>query len=143
MKKIFFGTLILCLLNAALFAQDNSAEDVTFNIEVQKVIVGKGLIYVSVYTNETEYKNKTAHYLFKFDSTKETVLNEVTLPAGSYLIATFQDINGNGKLDMRLLVPQEPIGMTNYFGGIPGGYKKLTVKVDSSTKKVTIQQISF
>jgi uncharacterized protein (DUF2141 family) len=50
---------------------------------------------------------------------------EINLPEGEYVINAYQDINNNDKVDLGLLfIPKEPVGITNYNGGIPGNFNK-------------------
>ena len=50
---------------------------------------------------------------------------------GEYLIAIFYDTNNNGILDTNLFgFPKEPVGLSNYKGGIPGGFDKQKIPIN-------------
>jgi uncharacterized protein (DUF2141 family) len=58
---------------------------------------------------------------------------------GEYLIALFQDTNNNGVLDTNFLnFPKEPVGLSNYNGGIPGGFNKQKIPINAVSNKITI-----
>ncbi|MFN7707663.1 MAG: DUF2141 domain-containing protein [Sphingobacteriia bacterium] len=49
---------------------------------------------------------------------QQTLHHFANLPAGSYALAAFQDLNGNGELDTNLFgVPTEPYGFSNNARG--------------------------
>jgi AraC-like DNA-binding protein len=67
------------------------------------------------------------------------IVNSFDIPEGEYLIALFQDTNNNGQLDTNFLgFPREPVGLSNYSGGIPGGNKKKKIPINSNSNRVTI-----
>ena len=76
-----------------------------------------GSIYIAVYDNEAYFLNPD-----KIRDKKVVAVNTIgamdirfpNLPAGTYTISCFHDLNGNGKLDTNLFgIPQEPYGFSN------------------------------
>lgn len=74
--------------------------------------VGKGTILIAVYGSEADFdQNKNAVQSAKVSVTKIGTYNTrlTNLPSGKYVIALFQDVNDNGKLDANFLgIPKEP-----------------------------------
>ena len=66
----------------------------------------------------------------------DTVIFEINLPDGEYLVMLVHDINNNGKLDTSFIgMPKEPVGLNNYDGkGIPGKFKKHKFSVNENTE---------
>lgn len=66
----------------------------------------------------------------------DTVIFEINLPDGEYLVMLVHDINNNGKLDTSFIgMPKEPVGLSNYDGkGIPGKFKKHKFSVNENTE---------
>ena len=131
--------IVFCLMSA-MSVNNIKAEKITFKVEINNVTKGGGKIYVGIYNNENSYKSTIPDIKLQHDANKTTIIVEVTLPEGEYVINAYQDSNGNGKLDFGFFnIPKEPSGITNYNGkGIPGNFNKLKVKVDKNTQKITV-----
>lgn len=71
-----------------------------------------GRIYLAVYDSEESFEQKQDVFSAIRDSRNGSIVLEVPLPAkGSYVIAAFQDLNGNGILDTSIFgAPAEPYG---------------------------------
>jgi len=133
LKKLFF----LCGLFAVVgntFANNN------VTLEINGVIFQGGMVYVAVYSNENDYKTETSSIKFILDPASATITRNLELPDGEYVVSVFQDVNNNEQLDYGLFgIPKEPVGITKYSGkGIPGGFKKLKVPVNSNATKITV-----
>jgi uncharacterized protein (DUF2141 family) len=72
------------------------------------------------------------------DSRNNRITDEIDLPEGEYVVTVYQDENNNGKLDSFFFRPREPVGMTNYTGGIPGNFQKLKTIVNENNKRISI-----
>jgi len=74
--------------------------------------VGKGTILIAVYGSEADFdQNENAVQSAKVSVSKVGTYNTrlTDLPSGKYVIALFQDVNDNGKLDTNFLgIPKEP-----------------------------------
>lgn len=96
---------ILLLLAGFLPAQ----HDINLTLEAP---IGKGTILIAVYGSEADFdKNENAVKIGKVVVSKvgtyQTSLTD--LPSGKYVLALFQDVNDNGKLDTNFLgIPKEP-----------------------------------
>ena len=137
-KILAFLGLLLCIGMQSVFA------DVTISIEINNVNTNGGIIYGYVYFTESAYRNKKADVTFKVNPSNSTVMYELQLPERELMISIFQDNNGNGILDNGLFnVPKEPVGMTNYNGGIPGNFNKLKVNISNNNRRINIPLITF
>jgi uncharacterized protein (DUF2141 family) len=133
MRKLVFSIAFLLVFVTTAFSKD-------IVIEINGVTVQNGRIYVAIYSNESDYKNKKNFISFIKDSVNTTINFTVDLSEGEYVVRAFQDVNNNGELDSGLFgIPKEPVGITNYNGkGIPGGFPKLKVLVNTNTTKMTV-----
>jgi uncharacterized protein (DUF2141 family) len=101
--------------------------------------VNEGQIYVKIYSNEGDYKKDIPYISIVLDSVSLNITYQFDIPEGEYLIALFQDTNNNGKLDINLIgLPKEPVGLSNYKGGIPGGFNKQRFPINSNSNRITI-----
>ena len=116
------------------------AKNINIAVELTGVTVNGGDVHVFVFSNEQDYKKDIRFKSFTMKSTDSILAYMLDLPEGEYLISAFQDTNGNGKTDTGFLgIPKEPIGITNYNGrGVPGGFNKHKVLVNSSTSKISV-----
>jgi uncharacterized protein (DUF2141 family) len=131
---IFFG--IFLLLKWSVFSETVSA-----TIEIDGVIVNGGRVAVAVFSNENKFKRKEPDISFWLESTTDRISYNIDLPEGEYVVTVYQDENNNEKLDSFFFRPQEPVGMTNYRGGIPGNFQKLKIIVNENNKIISITLI--
>jgi uncharacterized protein (DUF2141 family) len=133
MKKFFFILLILCI--GKIYATNN----VTFILGITGININDGKIYVKIYSNEKDYKRDLPYISFTLESASKNITHSFDIPEGEYLIALFQDTNNNGVLDTNFLnFPKEPVGLSNYSGGIPGGFNKQKILINSVSNKIII-----
>ena len=139
MNKMFMVFLsLLCIGMQNVFA------DIPASIEINNVNTHGGIIYGYVFFSASAYKNKNADITFEVNPTNSTIIHEMQLPERELMISIFQDMNGNGVLDSNLFnVPKEPVGMTNYNGGISGNFNKLKINISSSNGGIIIPLIIF
>jgi len=128
-KKIFFLCGLFTVVGSA-FADNN------VTLEINRVIVQGGDVFVAVYSNERDYRAETSFLSFILNSASTTITYNLELPDGEYVVSVFQDANSNGELDTNFFgIPKEPVGITNYNGlGLPGGFQKLKVPVNNATR---------
>jgi len=141
MKKIKTLAVFLVILN---FCIQNAFADNTVKIQINNVIINGGKVYVGIYFNEIAYRNQRQDIIFEIEPTNSIVLTEINLPDGEYVLDVFQDTNNNGVLDFGLFRrPKEPIGLTNYTGGIPGNFNRHKVNISINNRRVIIPLINF
>lgn len=134
MKKHFcILSLILCTI--ALFAVD-----IETTIEVSKIKPKGGALFIAIFDSKEALKKDKPIQGFILEADKETITTTISLPAGEYYVSAFQDTNNNEKLDTNFIgIPKEPVGISNYSGsGIPGGFDKHKVLIDSTNSMITI-----
>ncbi|PPK84734.1 uncharacterized protein (DUF2141 family) [Neolewinella xylanilytica] len=100
-------------LYALLLTLLNCAAPQTLNVEVLVPATG-GAIYLAAYDTPEAFDEKEEVSRIIRPATAASQRAELSLEvpaAGEYVIAAFQDLNGNGKLDTNLFgVPTEPYG---------------------------------
>jgi uncharacterized protein (DUF2141 family) len=136
--KMFRKMLFLCV--SFLIAENSFAGEINTTIEINGVIVNGGLVYVSVYSNENDYKNETAFAQFILQPNNKVLTHSLDLPEGEYVVSAYQDKNGDEELNSGLFgIPSEPVGKTNYnLRGAPGGFNKLKVSVNKNSAKLIV-----
>ena len=75
----------------------------------------EGKIYVSFCTNASEWSNNGKYHFQYTNPVKGTNTYTITsIPSGTYAVAIYQDLNGNGKLDENMFgIPKEPYAFSN------------------------------
>lgn len=105
MINLLFSALVLLL--GTLF-QINPVLEVT-NIKEA------GNLYIAIYQNEKDFLNPSTAFQSKIQAVKKgtTKIHLEKLPMGTYAIALFVDVNGNGALDKNFLgIPSEQYGFS-------------------------------
>ena len=134
-KKIVSLAFLTLLCIGNLFAGNN----ITFTLDITGINVNDGKIYVKIYSNESDYKKDIPYISFTLESVSKNITYSFDIPEGEYLIALFQDTNNNGMLDTNFLnVPKEPVGLSNYNGGIPGGFNKQKIPLNAISNRIKI-----
>jgi len=86
-KKILFVCALLWITN------NSFADNIHTAIKINNVNINSGLVYVAVYSNETDYKNEQAFVSFIMESTDTILTYYLELPEGEYVVSVFQDKN--------------------------------------------------
>jgi len=129
------------LLGVLLLAAGYSfADEINTTIEINGVTVNGGLVYVSVYSNDNDYKNDKAFTQFILQPENKVLTYSLDLPEGEYVVSVYQDKNGDGELNTGLFgIPSEHIGKTNYnLKGAPGDFNKLKAPVNSTSATLVV-----
>ena len=127
-------TVARALVLAAALLAPNMVLAGTLVVRVSGVKAAQGTIYVGVCARSFDeadcpYKDRKA-------AAAGTV--ELRIPnvaPGRYAIAVYHDVNGNGRLDKTLFVPNEPYGFSNNAGGgtVPSFEGALITVADPTT----------
>jgi uncharacterized protein (DUF2141 family) len=119
--------LLACIF---LFCINNVYAEVLVTIEIRNINLNFCKIFGGIYYSETSYKNNLADIDFQTDPISQTIVYEIMLPEREGVIGIFQDKNGNEILDHGIFnIPKEPVGITNYTGGIPSNFSKLKINI--------------
>ena len=100
---------------AAQIASAHSAAAADLDVNISNLIAHKGTLMVGLYSNQDDYDKNVARYGrgLAVDG-KAMRVTFTDLPAGTYAVKIFQDVNDNGQLDMRDGgIPTEPFGFSN------------------------------
>jgi len=141
MKKINFFVVFLCIFIGKSFSQT-----VDFTVKISNVVINGGKVYLRVFSNAGEFSREEPYISFELEDTNAVLSQNISLIYGEYVIAAFQDSNGNGVVDYGLFgVPKELVGVSNYFGrGIPSKiFDRQKVFINSSTGIITIGLYKF
>jgi len=86
----------------------------TISVSVSSTCVKAGEVRLAVYANAEDFAAKREVTSAVRSYKDGTVELNLSLPeAGTYVLAAFHDLNGNGKLDRNMLgIPTEPYGFT-------------------------------
>ena len=147
MEKFMNLKVIISALVITVFCTVNTfAQNVQVVVEITNVEINNGIVYIAIFANANEFRNEEPSYVFELESTSTTLSQEVTLPAGEYVVSAFQDANNNQKLDFGLFgIPRELVGISNYFGrGFPSqNFNRQKIPINSTTEKVVIGLYRF
>ena len=136
MKKYVFLIFFALVVIGTIFAKDT----VRFTLEIAGITVNQGRIYVKIYSNDRDYRSDIPYAAYVLESTSQSIVHSFDILEGEYLIALFQDANNNGELDTNFLgFPREPVGLSNYNGGIPGGFNRQKIPINNNSNRVTIK----
>jgi uncharacterized protein (DUF2141 family) len=113
-------TGILVLVLFTFFGMQVPGE---LNLVVSNITPQGGDVYVAVYDHSESYMSIEMAVFKKMvaaeGETQTIVISDV--PYGEYAIAVFQDLNGNGELDIKGAgIPKEPFGFSNNARGKMG-----------------------
>ena len=135
MKRLIFSFLLVCVSAIGGFANDT----IRFTLEITGINVNQGQIYVKIYSNDRDYRSDVPCAVYVLESVSQSIIYSFDILEGEYLIALFQDTNNNGQLDTNFLgFPREPVGLSNYSGGIPGGFNRQKIPINNISNRITI-----
>ena len=141
----FFKQLILFIAlfgNLVAFGQ----EVAMLTVKVDSIRSVKGVVFAAVFTSQDAFKADHALQRAKSNVSGFSTTIEFNLPKNkAYMVALFQDLNGNKKLDTRgaMNVPNEPVGFSNNKPGRfgPPPFKETSFNLNGDTT-ISIQIIS-
>lgn len=106
-KKLSFLLFTFALLNFCF-----PSEKAILRLEIKNIEKAKGYIWVGIYDSEKSFLDKeqaTAVEGKPIERVGDLQIDIKDLPYGTYAVAIFHDINGNGELDQGMFgVPKEP-----------------------------------
>ncbi|PHS24791.1 MAG: hypothetical protein COA85_07840 [Robiginitomaculum sp.] len=139
----------IALSLAAQIASTHSAAAASLQVDVQDIHQSKGTLMIAVFDTETGFTNNEAMQgqRIEVEGNKMAVRFD-DLPSGTYAIKMFQDVNGNGQLDMHEGgIPTEPFGFSNDAPAIYGPANWSDARFDvhggQNRQTVHLKQLSF
>jgi uncharacterized protein (DUF2141 family) len=125
--------LCLKVLLVALFASGVSASAQTLTVDIENIKQIEGSLLIGVYNNESDFiSNKYVQGKLVKVTGKTMSVSFPDLPAGTYAVSLFHDVNDNLKLDKNLFgLPSEPYGISSNPTGI-STYQKCTFVFDQN-----------
>jgi len=127
------------LLFFSLLARNVFANDYQITIEITGVTINGGNVIIAIYSNENDYRRDIPLRTINLNSQNVVVSDITALPEGYYLFAVYQDTNNNNRLDTNLFgFPKEPAGLSNYNGGISGGFNRHRVLINENNSRIVV-----
>jgi len=123
-----------------------TAKTVNATIEITNVVVNGGKIYLAIFATSESFKEEVPDIAFELQDDKTSLIKEVSLAHGEYVITALQDANNNKILDYdHLGIPKELVGISNYFGhGFPTkSFDHQKILIDEKTGIIVIGLYRF
>lgn len=113
MKKLILSAIILLSTNGASAQEVVQGQNLTINVSGAKV--KKGQIMLAVCRQDEFLKSGcTFAKIIKVTDLKNKIVVFENLPANTYAVQMFHDLNNDGKLGANFMgIPNEPIGFSN------------------------------
>ena len=135
-KLSIFLTMVLTsgVFLMPLVAAETPNDGIPVTVTVKNVTLNGGKVFIAIYNSEKSHKAEVPDYVFKEEDTTNTVSITVSLPAGEYAFAVFQDTNNNEV--------KEPVALSNWSGkGLPGGWDKQKVQITAENNNNIVLQL--
>ena len=142
MRKLAVFLLLICIISS--FCPAQTVKNIT--IEVTNIVINGGTVYIGIFSTAESFRREEPEFLFELEAVNTTMIQELSLPNGEYVITAMQDANYNKKLDSGLLgIPRELIGISNYNGrGFPSrNFDRQKILVDRTTGNIIIGLYGF
>ena len=136
---------LTCAAFAAALGVCVSAVSADLQVDISQTEQNNGLVYFALYDSPSAYDQQRMRegMTSKAGDTPPSAVF-ADLPAGEYVVAVFQDENGNQKLDTNLMgIPREPYGFSQDAIGAMGppdfSSAAVTLSVDAFPQVITIK----
>jgi uncharacterized protein (DUF2141 family) len=138
-----FKSKILVLL-VFLITTINIYANVPFFVEIRNVTINGGTIILGYYTSQEAFSNQRPDWHTTIEPISETIIYEIRLPPGEYMIGIHQDTNGNGVMDYNLFgMPKEPYVFSNMRGKRPGNFNQMKFRINNPNERIIIPLVRF
>jgi uncharacterized protein (DUF2141 family) len=122
----------------------NVYAEVPFFIEIRNVTINGGTIILGYYTSQEAFSNQRPDWHTTIEPINETIIYEIHLPQGEYMIGIHQDTNGNGVMDYGLFgIPKEPYAFSNMRGKRPGSFNQMKFRISNQNERIIIPLVRF
>lgn len=110
-------------------------------VEVDYIKSDQGNVRIALFSNAKDFPKTFSSGQFISAKTGSVFFTFKDLPAGSYAVSAFHDINSNEKLDTNFIgKPVEPFGFSRDARGIfgPPSFEDAAIKIGESGTKIKI-----
>lgn len=143
MKSLLKCAFITAFMTTVLLLSAQT-EELQVQVEITTIQVGGGNLYIAIYNSSDSMKKENPFRKAMIDDRSASKTLEFSLPPGDYVVSVFQDENNNGKLDSNFIgIPKEPVGLSNYEGGIPGNFDKLKTTIHTRNTRMTVSMVEI
>ena len=136
--KIIFG-----LLASACLAWMSPMKNSTLTLDIHNIEQAKGYVWIGIYESQNNFLEKGSAVVLegaKIEQTGELSIEIEDLPYGTYAVAMFHDVNGNGTLDQGIFgIPKEPYAFSQPLKSKWRAPLFDDVKFDVKTSNTTIK----
>ena len=113
--------LLILIYTLNIFSFSQIEPNGTLKVKIEGVQEIKGSIAVALYSSEKDFLKKDFRNIHYPIGNDEIVIEFKNLPAGTYGIGIFHDLNNNKELDKNFIgLPKEPYGFGNNAKGTFG-----------------------
>ena len=144
MKKAVILLVLAFVFCGVCFSQ--TAKTVNATIEITNVVVNGGKVILAIFATSESFKEEKPEIVFELQDDKTSLIKEVLLARGEYVVTALQDANNNKLCDYdHLGLPKELVGISNYFGhGFPTkNFDHQKVLIDEKTGIIVIGLYKF
>jgi len=144
MKKAVVFLFLAFAFCGVCFSQAGNTVKVT--IEITNVVVNGGKVILAIFATSESFKKEIPEIVFELQDDKTSIIKEVSLASGEYVVTALQDANNNKLCDYNLLgIPKELVGISNYSGrGFPTkSFDRQKILIDEKTGTVVIGLYKF
>ena len=142
MKKFICFLLLGCAF--LIYCPAQAANNIT--IEINNIVINGGTVYIGIFSTAESFSREEPDFLFELEAVNTTMVQELSLPNGEYVISAIQDANNNKKMDFGLFgIPRELFGISNYNGrGFPSrNFDRQKILIDRTTGRIIINLYGF
>ena len=138
MKKI--ASKIPSIVFTSVFLTSNAFSG-TLTLDISGITIGKGKVYIGIFNKAKQYPTGRPIHKILVNANKSNSVLKLTLKAGRYAIAAFQDKNNNKKLDKNFLgMPEEKSGFSGkQVFGEPNFHQAMIVVKAKKTVSITLK----
>jgi uncharacterized protein (DUF2141 family) len=135
--------LLAIFLSVFVFSFFNIANADNHLHKVSGVVSGcssKHAVHVLMY-EESGFKemNHSQENIYNLVKGNDCIVNfNMEVPKGQYALASFEDKNGNGKLDFFFFIPKEPAGFYQFNGMGAPKFDKMKIDINGDIDNIEI-----
>ena len=137
MKSLISKLLLVAIFNLLCINSHAVRPRYYLTIDVNNILILKGKMYIGIYNNEKDFKDKKYYTGMVTNVKSKTIRIVFRLPKGTYSVQMFQDTNDDETMNSLFGVPLEPYGVSRNAKGFPS-FSNTRFKLDKN-KKINIK----